>query len=135
MATKEFTPAELMAAINAMGAKTLEELAEMATDTRRADAAEKIETRLINGSQTVEVTSTIETLDAKGKVVSEDVTDTITLAESWTDTFFDLTERFVGDFITETTDKPGRGSGKRNVTKVEVVTPRGTSFFRVTRDA
>lgn len=128
MANKEFTPAELMAAINAMGAKTLEELAEMATDTRRADAAEKIETRLINGAQTVEV----ETVNEE---TGETETETITLAESWTDFFFEMSERFVGDFITETTDKPGRGSGKRNVTKVEVVTPRGTAFFRVTRDA
>jgi hypothetical protein len=51
---KEFTAAELMAMVQALGAQSIEELAALATDSTRADAATHIETRLINGAQTVE---------------------------------------------------------------------------------
>lgn len=125
---KEFTAAELMAMVQALGAQTMEELEALASDTTKADAATAIESRLINGAQTVEV-------EVLNEETGETETETMTLAESWADFFFDMTERFVGDFSTETIDKPGRGSGKRHVTKVEVITPRGTAFFRVNRDA
>lgn len=125
---KEFTAAELMAMVQALGAKTMEDLESLASDTTKADAATAIETRLIDGSQTVDV-------ESFNGDTNEIETETISLAESWADFFFDLSEKFVGDFSTETIDKPGRGSGKRHVTKVEVVTPRGTLFVRLNRDA
>lgn len=125
--TKKATAADLLAALKALGAESIEELAALAADSTRADAAEKIETRLVNGAQTVEREFTNDD--------DEIETETITLAESWTDHLFELADSFAGDFSTETLDKPGRGSGKMNRTKVEIVTPRGTFLLKLDRDA
>lgn len=107
---KDLTPAELAAALTALGMDIPKELAEKVSNSVLDEAIEKVSGR-------------IETEDEDSK-----------LAEGYTSEFFDLAARMHTDFKSEEKGVQGRGNGKISEQKIEIVTPDGKFFVRLVND-
>lgn len=103
---KELSPAELAAALIAMGLPVPEELNEKVANSVEDAAVSAIADRLSVEDENSEI------------------------AEKWQANLFDLAEQFHGEFKAETNNV---GRGKRIDRKVQIETPMGTLFVRLSK--